>query len=420
MLNIRTLVVTVILLGIFNCSPQGEINIGALKDKYQLQLARYLVKDAEIYDQIRIDDEGIKIYETSSDWKANKHEFILPWHDLERFKEVCETDPAMAFDMYENYSHPMFVVNYPQPEKPAAVAKFEPTKEQPLKGLRIALDAGHIAGDLKTAKLEGKYIEMKYKGEDIAFWEADLAWHTSNYLHRQLEKHGAIVMATRQYGKTAFGTDYDTWYERFDSREEKPDKSRLFWRYFRHKDNDERVRIVNEFRPDLTMIMHYNVDGGNKPWKKPCRTQYSMAFTGGAYMRGELFSKERRYNLLRLLLTDDIEKSAKFSKDVLEYLRDDCEIPILPGVSSQKYVNALGIRTEHQGVYARNLALSGRIYGTLCYAEPLFQDHIDEVSRLNAKDFEFEGEMISSRVVEIAKAYEKAILKYAKTLKKDE
>jgi hypothetical protein len=83
-------------------------------------------------------------------------------------------------------------------------------------------------------------------------------------------------------------------------------------------------------------------------------------------------------------------------------------------------VNALGIRTEHQGVYARNLALSGRIYGTLCYAEPLFQDHIDEVSRLNAKDFEFEGEMISSRVVEIAKAYEKAILKYAKTLKKDE
>jgi hypothetical protein len=227
-------------------------------------------------------------------------------------------------------------------------------------------------------------------------------------------------MATRQYGKTAFGTDYDTWYERFDSREEKPDKSRLFWRYFRHKDNDERVRIVNEFRPDLTMIMHYNVDGGNKPWKKPCRTQYSMAFTGGAYMRGELFSKERRYNLLRLLLTDDIEKSAKFSKDVLEYLRDDCEIPILPGVSSQKYVNALGIRTEHQGVYARNLALSGRIYGTLCYAEPLFQDHIDEVSRLNAKDFEFEGEMISSRVVEIAKAYEKAILKYAKTLKKDE
>jgi N-acetylmuramoyl-L-alanine amidase len=416
MLNIRTLVITVILLGIFNCSPQEQINISALKDRYQLQLARYLVKDAEIYNQVRIDDDGIKLYESQTAWEDYDYEFILPWGDLERFKNICEIDPAMAFDMYENYDHPRFVVNFPKPTERAAVSKFEPTPEQPLKGLRIALDAGHIAGDLKTAKLEGKYIEMKYSGEEVSFWEADLAWHTSNYLHRQLEKHGAIVMTTHQYGKTAFGMDYDTWYERFDSQEEKPDKSRMFWRYFRHKDNDERVKIVNAFRPDLTMIMHYNVDGGNRPWKKPCRTQYSMAFTGGAYMKGELFSKERRFNLLRLLVTDDIEESAKFSSDVLEYLREDCEIPILPGNSTQKYVNAIGIRTNYQGVYARNLALSGRIYGTLCYAEPLFQDHKSEVLRLNERDFNFEGEMIPSRIVEIAKAYEKAILKYAKSL----
>ena len=32
-------------------------------------------------------------------------------------------------------------------------------------------------------------------------------------------------------------------------------------------------------------------------------------------------------------------------------------------------------------------------------------------------DYNFEGQMIPSRVVEIAKSYEKAILKYAKTLK---
>lgn len=413
MLNIRTLSVLVILLGVFNCSPQAEIDIYALKSKYQIQLARYLAKDADTYNHIRINDDGIKLYESTSAWSEDAYEFFVPWKDVQRFKEVCENDPQLAYQVYQRYARPKFVVDFPRPINSSAKSNdFAPTPEQPLKGLRIALDAGHIAGDLKMAKLEGKFIEMNYQGQHIAFWESDLAWHTSNYLHRQLEKHGAIVMTTRQYGKTAFGIDYDTWYSRFDGDADKPDKSRMFWRYFRHKDNDERVRIVNQFNPDLTMIMHYNVDGGNRPWKRPCRTQYSMAFTGGAFMNGELYSKERRFNLLRMLLTDDIEESAKFSSGVLEILRDDAGIPILPITSNQPN----NIRTEYQGVYARNLSLSSRIYGTLCYAEPLFQDYKHEVLRLNERDFNFEGEMIPSRVVEIAKVYEKAILRYAKTL----
>lgn len=415
MLNIRTFSVLVILLGVFNCSPQAEIDIYALKSKYQIQLARYLAKDDDTYNHIKINDEGIKLYESASSWGQDAYEFFVPWSDVQRFKDLCEEDPQLAYHVYQRYAKPKFVVDFPQPlTNTPKSSTFEPTPEQPLKGLRIALDAGHIAGDLKTAKLEGKFIEMKHKGEKIAFWEADLAWYTQLYLQRQLEKHGAIVMITRDYGKTAFGVDYDTWYERFDGQAEKPDKSRMFWRYFRHKDNDERVRIVNAFKPDLTMIMHYNVDGGNRPWKRPCNSQYSMAFTGGAYMKGELFSKERRFNLLRMLLTNDIEESAKFSNDVLQILRDDAGIPVLPITSNQKN----NIRTNYQGVYARNLALSSRIYGTLCYAEPLFQDYKHEVSRLNTRDYNLEGTMVSSRIIDVAKVYEKAILKYAKTLEK--
>jgi N-acetylmuramoyl-L-alanine amidase len=421
MINIRILVVAIALLGILNCShnPETPIDIPTLKAKAQIQLARYLVKSEDVYNHIKIDDNGIKTFATDSLWRADEYEFFLPWKELERFGELCENDTELAYQIYQQYATPKYVVDYPRPEKKKKTKSegFKPTKQQPLKGLRIALDAGHIAGSLRMAKMEGKYIQMKYKGEKVAFWEADLAWHTANYLHRQLEKHGAIIMNTRAYGKTAFGVDYDTWYDSFDAIDgEKPDKSKLFWRFFRHKDNDERVKIVNAFRPDLTLIMHYNVDGGNRPWKKPCRTQYSMAFTGGAYMKGELFSPERRFNLIRLLITDDIEESSKFSNDVLQILQRDAAIPILPGESNQKYVNAIGIRTDYQGVYARNLALSGRIYGTLCYAEPLFQDHKSEVLRLNKRDFNFEGEMIPTRVVEIAKVYEKAILKYAKTL----
>jgi len=415
MFNLRTFTVLgIIILGVMNCSPTAQIDIHALKSKYQLQLARYLVKDADVYNHIRISDEGIKIYESAASWAADEYEFFVPWKDVERYKQLCENDAELAYEIYNRYNVPKFPVVWPRPKDYVGFATtFEPTEEQPLKGLRIALDAGHIAGDIKTAKLEGKYIEMKYKDEKISFWEADLAWHTQSYLKKQLEKHGATVFITRDYGKTAFGMDYDTWYARFDGMEEKPDKGRMFWRYFRHKDNDERVRIVNAFRPDLTLIMHYNVDGGNRPWKRPVTSNYSMAFTGGAYMNGELFNRERRFNLLRFLLTDDIEESAKFSNDVLQYLETEAGIPIHPSSSYQSNT----IKTDYAGVYARNLSLSGRIYGTLCYAEPLFQDNREEVVRLNERDYNFEGQMIPSRVVEIAKSYEKAILKYAKTLK---
>ncbi len=425
MINIKVFVFAIVLLGILNCSHHSEtpIDIPTLKANAQLQLARYLVKSEDVYNHIKIDDNGIKTYINDSLWRADEYEFFLPWEEFNRFRDLCENDAELAYEMYQRYATTQYPVDYPKPERSKNKSEgegFQPTTNQPLKGLRIALDAGHIAGNLRLAKTEGKYIQMKYKGEKVAFWEADLAWHTANYLHRQLEKHGAIIMNTRAYGKTAFGVDYDTWYNNFDAIDgEKPDKSKLFWRFFRHKDNDERVKMVNAFRPDLTLIMHYNVDGNNRPWKRPCRTQYSMAFTGGAYMKGELFSPERRFNLLRLLITDDIEESAKFSNDVLQILQAEGDVPVLPGNSNQKYVNAIGIRTDYQGVYARNLALSGRIFGTLCYAEPLFQDHKDEVLRLNKRDFNFEGEMIPTRVVEIAKVYEKAILKYAKTLKTD-
>lgn len=414
MFNLRTLTILgVIIIGAMNCSPTAQIDIHALKSKYQLQLARYLVKDADVYNHIRIIDEGIKIYESATTWTADIPEFFVPWNDVERYKQLCENDPDLAYQIYTRYTKAKFPVTFPRPSNPEGLPTgFKPTEEQPLKGLKIALDAGHIAGDIETAKLEGKYIEMKYKGKKLSFWEADLAWHTQHYLQQQLEKHGAIVFTTRKYGKTAFGMDYNTWYARFDEMEEKPDKSRMFWRYFRHKDNDERVRLINAFEPDLTLIMHYNVDGGNRPWKRPVSSNYSMAFTGGAFMNGELFNEERRFNLLRFLLTNDIEESAKFSNDVLQYLQSDAGIPTHPAASYQSNT----IKTDYPGVYARNLALSGRIFGTICYAEPLFQDNKEEVIRLSERDYEFNGEMIPSRVVEIAKVYEKAILKYAKTL----
>ena len=191
MINIRILVVAIMLLGVLNCShnPETPIDIPTLKAKAQVQLARYLVKSEDVYNHIKIDDNGIKIFANDSLWIANEYEFFLPWKELERFRNLCENDAELAYQIYQQYATPKYVIDYPRPKKTNKkdTEGFQPTKEQPLRGLKIALDAGHIAGNLKMAKMEGKYIQMKYKGKKIAFWEADLAWHTANYLHRQLK-----------------------------------------------------------------------------------------------------------------------------------------------------------------------------------------------------------------------------------------
>ena len=192
----------------------------------------------------------------------------------------------------------------------------------------------------------------------------------------------------------------------------KPRPQLLFHRYFKHEDNKKRIAKINAFEPHLTMIMHYNVDANNRPWKRPTRQNKSMAFVGGSFMRGELYDPERRFNFLRLLLTEDIESSIHLSKNVLNELNRQLGIQSISLQNDQKFLKRSSILTSVQGVYARNLALSSRVHGTLCYAEPLYQDNAKEARLLAKKDYEIDGRKVPNRIAEVAEVYKTAIVQY--------
>lgn len=390
-------------------APEKKIGMEEIENTRQ-KLKMYLVKDTELASYISINEVGVEIYASPEDRQARKVEFSLAWSDLDFFKEILARNPSAAFDWYST-GH-----------KPELKDSSETLSNQlgPLAGIKIALDPGHLAGDFATARMEGKYIEMFYQGKKVRFFESELAWYTAKILGNKLEALGAEVLLTRnQFDHSAFDKSYDTWFKEFVAEKSAKagaprnfNKSIIFFREFRKPELKERVRKINAFNPDLTLIIHYNVDANNTGWKRTTNKNNSMAFVGGSFMKGELEEVEARFHLLRLLLTTDFEASIEFSKSILEALEEKLAIQAIPQINEQFFLKDRCIFTGELGVYARNLTLARRLHGAICYAEPLYQDNVQEVGYLSQRDYFFEGRHIPKRLLEVADAYLAGIRKY--------
>ena len=138
-----------------------------------------------------------------------------------------------------------------------------------------------------------------------------------------------------------------------------------------------------------------------------------MAFVGGSFTADELDKPEARMEFLRLLLTDDIGKSFEFSKYMMESLVQKTKVPAALD-SNAVYLKDNCMKTDVKGVFCRNLTLTRKVKGVLCYGESLYQDNINECKALSKKDVKI-GEMeTSKRVEEVSEAYYQGIMNYVK------
>lgn len=313
----------------------------------------------------------------------------------------------------------------------------------PLKGIKIALDPGHSAGTLESAKIEGKYVELLQKEnpelkEDIKLIESELNFQTASILKTQLEKQGAIVLMTRnKVEEAAMGYTFDYWYNNLFKRHldslrtnDLIEKDRynyflklkkkntdyckkvIFGKLFNPLDFQTRAKKINTFQPHLTIVIHYNVDVKNDPWTSPSKLNKTMSFIPGAFMDGELESKEDQFHFLRILFSDQITQSALLSASINNRFNKDCNIPSTTENDSIPYLLDYCINTKQKGVYSRNLALTRTLTGILCYAEPLYQDNITESQLLSQKDIKMKEFYTSKRVETIANAYYNGIIDF--------
>ena len=310
--------------------------------------------------------------------------------------------------------------------------KKEHLKNKPLRGKKIAIDAGHLAASFTEAMHEQKFLyfvkdSILHPYDTVKLYEAELTYKTSLILKNMIEEEGGEVFLTRPVaGHTAFGCSYQTWYKQHRQRvldsllnekkmepaEHKKllklDDYRFFWDFFRDFELRQRAKLINDYKPDATLIVHYNVDEKNIPWKKTSPNNFTMAFIGGCFTP-ELLEKPRaKYHLLRLMITDQLERSEKLASLTVAHFNEYLKVPTAC-VADADYLTSNCISTATHGVYSRQLILCNIINSALVYGESLYQDNAEECVKLMDNSQNYFGIQTNERVFLVAKSYMDAL-----------
>lgn len=445
----KLLIVAAVFLWKISVGQMPVFGADSLQKHYKLKLDEVLVGDSTLYSQIHIDIYGISIFSkplVESD-HPNIPDLKVNWSELPTYKNVMklESRESAVQIMLEkgasNFS-PAVQKQYGNGLITKDRTTFRPP-QKPLTGIKIAIDPGHVANDTALGHIEQKFISMNVPVSisntkdsiPIAFAEGQLTWQTANMLAFRLRNAGAEVILTRSGpGMTAFGKTFEQWkkddYPRtldsmmkvdpqnqnlkdLKSGKMKTDRS-IFRFVFKDAELRKRSEIINAFGPDLTVIIHYNVDETNAPWSHPTTKNNCMLFVPGSFEAGELETPEDRFDFLRLLLTDDLEQSIEVSNLVAAQFTEKLEVP-LASIADATYLSTSCRKTRRQGVYARNLSMTRLIHGPLVYGETLYQDNINEGRRLNdmtVTDMQSK-QTTSKRVMQVADAYYEGILQWS-------
>jgi N-acetylmuramoyl-L-alanine amidase len=308
---------------------------------------------------------------------------------------------------------------------------------RPLQDLRIAIDPGHFGTTLAEAGVEQKFLyfpkdPVKFPNDSVKLFESSLTFNTAVILKNMLEEQGATVFLSRNEGNfTSFNCTFSDWMSRHRKRTldslrgagvlaeqkyrrlQKCNDYQFFWDFFRDYDLANRAAKINNFNPYLTLIIHYNVDEKNVPWKTHSRKNFSMTFIGGGFTPGDLQREESKMHFMRLLITGQLEQSEKLSALTVSNFSRLLEIPIARQ-SDATYLAKNCLPTPSRGVFCRNLVLCRKINSPLVYGESLYQDNERETEMLMKSDVDLYGIKTNDRLRKVAQSYFEAVMAFVK------
>ncbi len=398
---------------------------------YQSKLELYFSKDHEVKNFVGIDEKGISIYaDASAKHEGKRTEVKLSWREVDSLKNNISTISEKELEkILIDKKDSLFYYVRKDSLKHTYATKF--------KGMRIAIDPGHIGGTFEMGQAESRCMKLGIDSTTcIQLEEGNSTFLTATLLKKKLEAQGATVMLTRKdTGLSALDISFYDWKKKIKSRayidslmkegllsekEERELNSKmadraLFSNVFGPMDLSARARKVNAFKPDLTVIIHYNVNEKNTGWTKTTDKDFVMAFVSGCITTKDLQTLAGRLNLLRLLISNDIENSVQLSALVVGHISRDLKVPIAKKEDAT-YLTEHCLSTPAEGVYSRDLALARLIRGTLVYSEPLYQDNLNECLLLNGYGEKIAGSTFPHRIEMVANAYYEALSDYVNSL----
>lgn len=348
------------------------------------------------------------------------------------------------------------------------------TETTSLQGKTIVIDPGHLGG--KLAQAEWKFVRLNGSGQGHQhsqfLSEGDLNMEIALLTAKKLTSRGAKVILTRdQAEESALGPFKDwlnnskevsksielrllntdknkqdgarQWYKQEIAKAKQLLKanpnaleiidqlalsdrkilSNAFVRLYLTSERVARSEKINNIKPDMTIMIHLNVDEDDA-----LRDDFThvgthkntvMAFTPGGYLNGEDRSDHSRQTIKYLSENKRIfEKSVSLCQLFVDELSNELNIP--KAISSDaRYLakNTVSIAdllgSSFDGLFARNLTMTGYVRGVQCFTESLYYDNVNEHQMLTERGFlNEEGIETSERINQIANAHTKAALKF--------
>ncbi|MGE3261551.1 MAG: hypothetical protein AB7K68_07220 [Bacteriovoracia bacterium] len=320
-----------------------------------------------------------------------------------------------------------------------AAASVSAPKRLSLRGLRVALDPGHMGGDLWDERT-GKFVR---NSSGVKVSEGVINLQTTLLVEQKLRALGAEVMIThrglgpvsklpyeqlnvKEYGKNELrARSLEDWFQSLLASTEESKLGSAFKNssavkkifaerargdYYAHREDlSARAQAIAAFNPDLTIVVHFDSDSLSPTPKMPNITR---AYVPGSFGKMEFATGESRARFLAHLgQGEQWYRSVSLSKFIINQISSDLNVP-MPKTDTS------GSTPIFPGVFARNLALTRQItHAPITYLECLSYGNDAEFKRLSQKDggtLMIDGKAVpySSRLDSLARAITQGVVKY--------
>ncbi len=273
--------------------------------------------------------------------------------------------------------------------------------DHPLKGVRVALDPGHLGG--AWAKMEERWFQV---GNSKPVTEGDMTLRVSQLVAKRLRELGAHVSFVRNETEPVTPLRPDDFKELArtilikngvphpratplsadDPGKDKTVKWQSEILFYRYSEIRKRaVRVNTRLHPDLVLCLHFNAEGWGDPANPDLIDHNHLhLLMNGSYLTQELELDDERFEMVRRLLSRAADEELPLSDAVAAVMARETGLPAYE-YPTHEYATHVG---NSGYVYARNL-LATRLYRCpVVYCEPYVMNSREMFERIQAGDYE--------------------------------
>ncbi len=331
-----------------------------------------------------------------SRYDSDHNDVIQIFPDRARIAKQSNHAPAGWYDLYfltDRRKTPGIERSWTPPWQ---MERLPPNSNQPLQGIHIAIDPGHIGG--QWADLEGRKYVI---GEDtIPVEEGEMTLKVAKILERDLTALGATISLTRWEEEPVtklrpddLKTEARQWLlaNKGIAPESLVDSTarRLF---YVSSEIRTRAELVNEeLKPDIALCLHFDAAPWKNPYKPAFRDKNHLhLIINGCYSASEMSEDDTRFEMLLRILQRVYYYELGLSEEMAHAMAKETRLPAFSyDGKSGKSVNS------NPYIWSRNLLANRTFMCPVVFFEPYCMNNKEVHARVQAGEYrglkEFNG-----------------------------